>query len=46
MLRIKVPGGRLNAEQLEVLADIAEEFSQHQIAHVTTRQSIQIHYVP
>ncbi|OIR08768.1 sulfite reductase [mine drainage metagenome] len=46
MLRIKVPGGRLNAGQLEVLADIAEEFSQHQIAHVTTRQSIQIHYVP
>ncbi|OIR13896.1 sulfite reductase [mine drainage metagenome] len=46
MLRIKVPGGRLNAVQLEVLADIAEEFSQHQIAHVTTRQSIQIHYVP
>src|SRR5487761_2575815 len=46
MLRIKVPGGRLNAVQLEVLADIAEEFSQHQIAHVTTRQSIQIHYIP
>lgn len=46
MLRIKVPGGRLNAAQLEVLADIAEEFSQHQIAHVTTRQSIQIHYIP
>ncbi len=46
MLRIKVPGGRLNAGQLEVLADIAEEFSQHQVAHVTTRQSIQIHYVP
>ena len=46
MLRIKVPGGRLNAAQLDVLADIAEEFSQHQIAHVTTRQSIQIHYIP
>ena len=46
MLRIKVPGGRLNAGQLEVLADVAEEFSQHQIAHVTTRQSIQIHYIP
>lgn len=46
MLRIKVPGGRLNAVQLEVLADIAEEFSQHQIAHLTTRQSIQIHYIP
>lgn len=46
MLRIKVPGGRLNAVQLDALADIAEEFSQHGIAHVTTRQSIQIHYVP
>ena len=26
MLRIKVPGGRLTAVQLEVIADLAEEF--------------------
>lgn len=46
MLRIKVPGGRLNAAQLDVLGDIAERYSRHGIAHLTTRQSIQIHYIP
>ncbi len=46
MLRIKVPGGRLTARQLDVIGGIAAEFSQHQIAHLTTRQDIQIHYVP
>ncbi|ADE11270.1 nitrite/sulfite reductase [Sideroxydans lithotrophicus] len=46
MLRIKIPGGRLTAVQLDAIADVAGEFSQHQIAHLTTRQSIQIHYIP
>ena len=46
MLRIKVPGGRLTAEQLEVIAGLAEDFSQHKIAHVTTRQDVQVHYIP
>jgi len=46
MLRIKVPGGRLTAEQLDAVADVTETYSQKGIAHVTTRQSIQTHYVP
>lgn len=46
MLRIKVPGGRLTTRQLDVIGGIAAEFSEHQIAHLTTRQDIQIHYVP
>ncbi|MBU1424948.1 MAG: nitrite/sulfite reductase [Gammaproteobacteria bacterium] len=46
MLRIKVPGGRLTAVQLEVIADLADEFSQHKIAHLTTRQDVQVHYIP
>ncbi|MDD2685057.1 MAG: nitrite/sulfite reductase [Gallionella sp.] len=46
MLRIKVPGGRLTAEQLGVIGEVTAEFSQHQTAHLTTRQSIQIHYIP
>jgi len=46
MLRIKVPGGRLSAEQLGVIGEVTAEFSQHRIAHLTTRQSIQIHYIP
>lgn len=44
MQRIKLPMGRLTAEQLEVLCDVAEEYSD-QILHVTTRQDIQLHYV-
>ncbi len=44
MQRIKIPGGGLNARQLETLADLAEEYSDG-IAHVTTRQDIQLHYV-
>ena len=46
MLRIKVPGGRLTPEQLDALADVTEKHAQRDIAHITTRQSIQIHFVP
>ncbi len=46
MLRVKVPGGRIKPDQLDALADVAETWSQRAIAHITTRQSIQIHYVP
>ncbi|MGB6199498.1 MAG: hypothetical protein WBF35_08120 [Candidatus Acidiferrales bacterium] len=44
MQRIKIPAGGLNAGQLETLADLAEEYSDT-IAHVTTRQDFQLHYV-
>ena len=44
MQRIKIPMGCLTAEQMEVLADVAEEYSDS-IAHVTTRQDIQLHFV-
>lgn len=46
MLRVKIPGGRLVPEQLDAIADVTGTFSQHGIAHVTTRQSIQIHFIP
>jgi sulfite reductase (ferredoxin) len=46
MLRIKIPGGRLNADQVEAIADVTETFSQRGIAHLTTRQAIQIHFIP
>jgi sulfite reductase (ferredoxin) len=46
MLRVKAPGGRVTPEQLEALADTAETYSQHGHANITTRQSIQIHYIP
>ncbi len=44
MQRIKVPFGGVSPEQLEVLADLAEEYSD-QILHVTTRQDFQLHFV-
>jgi sulfite reductase (ferredoxin) len=44
MMRIKIPFGALTAEQLEVLADLAEEYSDD-ILHVTTRQDIQLHFI-
>jgi sulfite reductase beta subunit-like hemoprotein len=45
MQRIKVPGGLLRAEQLEAIADVADRYGRS-VAHVTTRQDIQIHWVP
>jgi sulfite reductase (ferredoxin) len=44
MQRIKIPYGRLTADQLDVLSDVAEEYSDR-ILHVTTRQDIQLHFV-
>jgi sulfite reductase (ferredoxin) len=44
MQRIKIPFGGLNAPQLEMLADLCEEYSDG-IAHVTTRQDIQLHFI-
>ena len=44
MQRIKIPYGRLTADQLDVLSDVAEEYSDR-ILHVTTRQDFQLHFV-
>lgn len=44
MTRIKIPFGGINAGQLEVLAELAEEYSDG-IAHITTRQDVQLHFV-
>ncbi|MDL1864161.1 nitrite/sulfite reductase [Betaproteobacteria bacterium PRO5] len=46
MVRIKIPGGRLVQKQLEAIADVLEGYAQHGQAHITTRQDIQLHYVP
>src|SRR5262245_32314941 len=44
MLRVKIPQGVINAEQLETLAQVAERFSRG-FGHITTRQNIQFHFV-
>ena len=45
MLRAKIPQGILSANQLEVIADVAERHSRG-FCHVTTRQNFQFHFVP
>jgi sulfite reductase (ferredoxin) len=44
MQRIKIPYGGLNPEQMYLLADLAEEYSDA-ICHITTRQDFQLHFV-
>ena len=46
MLRVKAPGGKLDAAKLEAIAEVVETWSQADQAHVTTRESIQIHSIP
>ena len=45
MQRIKLPGGIMTADQIDVLADVTDRYGRG-IAHITTRQDIQIHWVP
>ncbi|CAG0994064.1 sulfite reductase (ferredoxin) [Burkholderiales bacterium] len=45
MLRIKAPGGKLDAAKLDAIAAVVERHSQAGQAHLTTRESIQIHSV-
>src|SRR5688572_6809092 len=44
MQRIKIPFGGMNPDQMMVLAELAEEYSDS-ICHITTRQDIQLHFV-
>lgn len=42
LIRVKLPSGRLNAAQAEVIADIAEKYGKNEL-QITIRQCIQIH---
>jgi sulfite reductase (ferredoxin) len=44
MQRIKIPFGSVTADQMDVLADLADDYSGG-ILHVTTRQDFQLHFV-
>jgi sulfite reductase (ferredoxin) len=44
MLRIKIPFGGITNAQMDLMADLAEEYSDC-ILHVTTRQDIQLHFI-
>jgi sulfite reductase beta subunit-like hemoprotein len=45
MIRTKVPGGRLTADQMRQLARVADQFGGGK-GHLTTRQNMQYHFVP
>ncbi|HTL87190.1 MAG TPA: nitrite/sulfite reductase [Acidimicrobiia bacterium] len=44
MLRVKIPHGRLTAEQLDTFAYVAENYSRGW-GHITTRQNMQFHFI-
>ena len=44
MVRIKLPIGKLSADQLEAIADASDNYSTGKL-HLTTRQDIQLHFV-
>jgi sulfite reductase beta subunit-like hemoprotein len=46
MVRMKIPGGILTAEALEMLGTITERYAPLQKGHVTTRENVQMHHVP
>src|SRR5690242_6131657 len=45
MMRVKLKWGNLNADQLDALADIAEQYATPKCGHVTTRQAVQMHHL-
>jgi sulfite reductase beta subunit-like hemoprotein len=44
MFRTKIPFGKLTTHQIEVLASLADRYSNGKL-HLTTRQNVQFHYV-
>jgi len=46
MIRVKLPYGGVNPEQMEAFADAIEELAPLKKGHITTRQNIQIHHIP
>ena len=44
MVRIRIPGGQLNANQLLAIAELSRKFGRG-LADVTVRQNIQLHWV-
>jgi len=46
MIRVKLPFGGVTPDQLEALADVAEQYAPLRRGHITTRQNIQYHHVP
>src|SRR5881392_739477 len=46
MIRVKLPFGGVNPEQMEAFADLAERHAPLRKGHITTRQNFQFHHIP
>jgi sulfite reductase beta subunit-like hemoprotein len=46
MIRVKLPFGGINPEQLDAFADVVERYVPLRKGHLTTRQNVQLHHVP
>ena len=46
MIRVKLPMGGINPEQMDAFADVVEKWAPLRRGHITTRQNVQIHHVP
>jgi ferredoxin-nitrite reductase len=44
MMRIKVPGGKLNAAQLRLVEELGQKYG-HGVVDITTRQALQLHWI-
>ena len=44
MFRLKLPFGKITADQIETCANLSEQYTNSNL-HLTTRQNIQLHYV-
>ena len=46
MIRVKLPFGGVNPEQLDAFANVVERYVPMRKGHITTRQNVQLHHVP
>jgi sulfite reductase beta subunit-like hemoprotein len=46
MIRVKLPLGGVNPEQMEAFASAIEKYAPLRKGHITTRENIQIHHIP
>src|ERR671916_390056 len=46
MIRVKLPWGGINPEQMDAFASVVERYVPLDKGHITTRQNIQMHHVP
>ena len=46
MVRVKLPWGGVNPDQMDAFASVVEQYAPLNKAHITTRQCIQMHHIP